>query len=424
MKLAEMAKTVKVSGRPIDQLLLAKKESDRKNYKVKHMILYQLMQRHPEDFTIEVDNHGITGLTHIPTGFRIHTVTEAVPSELRKSAVSMPVGLGLGALGLGAAALGAGYGNWWLNEAPSKLGPDISNLDYWKTRLSLALANVRLRLGEKGNLWAIDTPMRTGLHRVTIPRWAVDETVLNRLPDWRRTYLAIPERGQVDLPSWRQHYTGSHLHKHPHVWTMHKDRYESATMKLERAKDLQEALDYAEEGSKHLLEEGVPGTAELIRSYLENAPYIPDSTQSMKDRLMNLLGREKTGSSLPLRHGNTVIPAKIGSTDFTLELAETDRNARLGMMYFEAMPDDYGMMFKSAESFWMPNVNFDLDLAFIRADGTVTEVQTMRKLAAGEAPVNYQPSVPGSAHAIEFQAGWCLRNEVRPGVKVTVGHRE
>ena len=61
------------TGTPLDELLKAKTESDEKKYHHKQDRLRKLMVQHPEDFKITTkDDKGIYGVTHNPTGFRLH----------------------------------------------------------------------------------------------------------------------------------------------------------------------------------------------------------------------------------------------------------------------------------------------------------------------------------------------------------------
>jgi 8-oxo-dGTP pyrophosphatase MutT (NUDIX family) len=67
----------------VAELLEAKKESDRKNYAAKHDILRKLIKKSPAEFKIDSEEGGIYGITHIPSGFKIHIPKSAVPEELR-----------------------------------------------------------------------------------------------------------------------------------------------------------------------------------------------------------------------------------------------------------------------------------------------------------------------------------------------------
>lgn len=63
-------------------LLEAKAESDRKNYARKHMILRRLIREAPADFVVDSAAGGVVGVTHRPTGFRVHLPRRVLPPEL------------------------------------------------------------------------------------------------------------------------------------------------------------------------------------------------------------------------------------------------------------------------------------------------------------------------------------------------------
>lgn len=66
----------------LSQLMEAKRESDRRNYKRKHSILRRLIEDNPDAFSVDSMSRGIAGLTHNPTGFRLHMPGTAVPAAL------------------------------------------------------------------------------------------------------------------------------------------------------------------------------------------------------------------------------------------------------------------------------------------------------------------------------------------------------
>lgn len=71
-------------GSPLQQLLSAKAESDRRNYNEKHRILRHLMQTYPNDFIIDSEQGDIIGITHNKTGFRIHMPKKYLPMQTVK----------------------------------------------------------------------------------------------------------------------------------------------------------------------------------------------------------------------------------------------------------------------------------------------------------------------------------------------------
>lgn len=70
----------------LHSLLEAKRESDRKNFKAKHDIMRKLIAMKPVEFTVDDNSHKeLVGITHQPTGFRMHLPKSVLPtSMLRK----------------------------------------------------------------------------------------------------------------------------------------------------------------------------------------------------------------------------------------------------------------------------------------------------------------------------------------------------
>ncbi len=64
--------------------------------------------------------------------------------------------------------------------------------------------------------------------------------------------------------------------------------------------------------------------------------------------------------------------------DFTVEMALTPEQQRMGLMFRTSMPLDGGMLFVFPQprtaSFWMRNTLISLDMLFIAADGTVVNI--------------------------------------------------
>ena len=68
----------------LKMLIKAKELSDKKQYIRKNALLRELMHKSPQDFTVsEAANHGIVGVTHLPTDFKIHTLERNLPALLK-----------------------------------------------------------------------------------------------------------------------------------------------------------------------------------------------------------------------------------------------------------------------------------------------------------------------------------------------------
>lgn len=77
----------------LTSLLLARQHSDHRDYKAKHRILSQLLRQSPGDFTVDQPHPAHPGLTHLPTGFRMHAPFSlaALATGAPKAAASNPV---------------------------------------------------------------------------------------------------------------------------------------------------------------------------------------------------------------------------------------------------------------------------------------------------------------------------------------------
>lgn len=118
-----------------------------------------------------------------------------------------------------------------------------------------------------------------------------------------------------------------------------------------------------------------------------------------------------------------LIPLEIEGkqADLRVEIAEGPWAEARGLGGRMELPDGHGMLFKRADGFWMRGVNFDLDIMFLDKSGTVLDIQTMTKLAAGEFPTIYTPGVQGASLALEMPAGWVARNGVAVGDRIVAG---
>jgi uncharacterized membrane protein (UPF0127 family) len=112
--------------------------------------------------------------------------------------------------------------------------------------------------------------------------------------------------------------------------------------------------------------------------------------------------------------GLRVVQMKIGSRDFSLEVADRDQSRETGLMYRDAMADDHGMIFvfpdEDMRLFYMANTRIPLDIAFLDSGGTVVSVKSMLPLdlrtTSSEKPAKYAIEMnAGAAAAIGLKAG-------------------
>ena len=91
-----------------------------------------------------------------------------------------------------------------------------------------------------------------------------------------------------------------------------------------------------------------------------------------------------------------------------VELAVTDQERALGLMYRRSLPDDYGMLFVfdrvDYHSFWMKNTYLPLDLVWIGPDRRIVEIQQgVPPCKTSQCP-SYFPKVP-ALFVLELPSG-------------------
>jgi uncharacterized membrane protein (UPF0127 family) len=80
----------------------------------------------------------------------------------------------------------------------------------------------------------------------------------------------------------------------------------------------------------------------------------------------------------------TIVSAAGGATHaFAIEVASTEQEKALGLMFRTALADSQGMLFpysgERALQMWMHNTYIPLDMLFIRADGTIARIEVSTK---------------------------------------------
>ena len=77
-----------------------------------------------------------------------------------------------------------------------------------------------------------------------------------------------------------------------------------------------------------------------------------------------------------------VISTASGDAPFMVEIADTDEERRIGLMYRTKLPENGGMLFdfsdeNRVQSMWMKNTLIPLDMAFIAKDGRIVRIEAM-----------------------------------------------
>lgn len=112
------------------------------------------------------------------------------------------------------------------------------------------------------------------------------------------------------------------------------------------------------------------------------------------------------------------VEAVLNGVPVTIEVAITPAEQQQGLMYRESMPENHGMLFVYEEprylSFWMKNTLIPLDIAYIRKDMTIGNIETMEPHRGPFTPKGYPSRYP-SMYALEMNAGWFAENGFAAG---------
>ena len=113
------------------------------------------------------------------------------------------------------------------------------------------------------------------------------------------------------------------------------------------------------------------------------------------------------------------VQVKVNRKVYSLEYAQSFEQRAQGLMHRESMCENCGMLFNFHQarmaSMWMKNTLIPLDIAFIRADGIITDIKAMQphdlSTTSASQPVYY---------AWEMNQGWFAKNGIQVGDTVVI----
>jgi uncharacterized membrane protein (UPF0127 family) len=112
------------------------------------------------------------------------------------------------------------------------------------------------------------------------------------------------------------------------------------------------------------------------------------------------------------------IPVTIKGQTVQAELARTQAEQELGLMFRTSMPADRGMLFvfprAAIQDFWMKDTKLPLSIAYIDADKVITNIDDMQPL---DEITNHRSSKP-VLYALEVNQGWFAARGIVAGDKV------
>ncbi|MBV8628043.1 MAG: DUF192 domain-containing protein, partial [Paraburkholderia sp.] len=111
--------------------------------------------------------------------------------------------------------------------------------------------------------------------------------------------------------------------------------------------------------------------------------------------------------------------AKLTAGMFVIDaaVAANDPDREQGLMYRTQLAPNEGMLFVfdvyAVHCFWMKNTLIPLSIAFMRPDGTITDIDEMQ----AETTNNHCPRNNG-VFALEMPKGWFTAKGIKPGMKI------
>ncbi len=107
-----------------------------------------------------------------------------------------------------------------------------------------------------------------------------------------------------------------------------------------------------------------------------------------------------------------------------LELALTDEQKRVGLMYRESLPVDHGMLFVFDRDdilpFWMKSTLMPLDVVWLSGGGAVVEVRADLPPCGVDPCPKYEPQQASRA-ALLVNAGFAAAHGIKPGATLRCG---
>jgi uncharacterized membrane protein (UPF0127 family) len=102
-----------------------------------------------------------------------------------------------------------------------------------------------------------------------------------------------------------------------------------------------------------------------------------------------------------------------------VEIVDTPEERSVGLMNRESLPEDQGMLFifesDGQHNFYMKDTFIPLSIAFVKADGTIVEIEDMQPqtadLHSGPEPYRY---------TVEANQGWYDRNGISAGSRAII----
>lgn len=116
---------------------------------------------------------------------------------------------------------------------------------------------------------------------------------------------------------------------------------------------------------------------------------------------------------------NNVLPINVGGVELEVEVATTPEEYILGLMYRDTLEENGGMLFIFPKerflSFWMKDTRIPLSIAFIKANGRIAQIESMKPYS-----LDTHVSKEKVKYALEMKEGWFKAHNVKEGDAVKI----
>jgi len=116
---------------------------------------------------------------------------------------------------------------------------------------------------------------------------------------------------------------------------------------------------------------------------------------------------------------NNVLPINVAGFELEVEVATTSEEQVLGLMHRDKLEDNGGMLFifpkEKFLSFWMKDTRMPLSIAFIKADGRIVQIESMKPYS-----LDTHGSREKVKYALEMKEGWFRAHKVKEGDTVKI----
>jgi uncharacterized protein len=111
---------------------------------------------------------------------------------------------------------------------------------------------------------------------------------------------------------------------------------------------------------------------------------------------------------------NKVVPINVAGIELEVELAITPEELALGLMHRKKLENNEGMLFAFPKerflSFWMKNTSIPLSIAFIKGNGRIIQIESMKPYS-----LDTHISKEKVMYALEMNDGWFKMHNVKEG---------